>query len=272
MMRLPVVFVAAVLLPATLAAQSATELAETAANPIADLISVPLQLNNDFGLGEFDRTRNVLNIQPVVPLMGGRLITRTIIPFVWLPDITSESGTFSSGLADMQLTAYWVPESEGLMWGVGPILEFPTGGSERGSEKWNAGPSIVVLAQPAPWTLGLLANNVWSFAGDDERPDVNRGLAQYFIVRQLGNGWYVNSAPIIGAGSVGNSAPLVGAAWAVQEPAPNRYTMSSVDNTTTSPSAGVLPNRSPSAGVAGNSAPVAGAAWASHMVVPSFHL
>ena len=197
MMRLPVVFVAAVLLPATLAAQSATELAETAANPIADLISVPLQLNNDFGLGEFDRTRNVLNIQPVVPLMGGRLITRTIIPFVWLPDITSESGTFSSGLADMQLTAFWVPESEGLMWGVGPILEFPTGGSERGSEKWNAGPSIVVLAQPAPWTLGLLANNVWSFAGDDERPDVNRGLAQYFIVRQLGNGWYVNSAPII---------------------------------------------------------------------------
>mgnify|MGYP001826271592 FL=1 len=197
MMRLPVVFVAAVLLPATLAAQSATELAETAANPIADLISVPLQLNHDFGLGEFDRTRNVLNIQPVVPLMGGRLITRTIIPFVWLPDITSESGTFSSGLADMQLTAFWVPESEGLMWGVGPILEFPTGGSERGSEKWNAGPSIVVLAQPAPWTLGLLANNVWSFAGDDERPDVNRGLAQYFIVRQLGNGWYVNSAPII---------------------------------------------------------------------------
>ena len=61
----------------------------------------------------------------------------------------------------------------------------------------SVGPSVVVLAQPTPWTLGLLANNVWSFAGDDDRPDVNRGLAQYFIVRQLGDGWYVNSAPII---------------------------------------------------------------------------
>ena len=178
-------------------AQSADDLAEAAANPIADLISIPFQLNNDFGLGEFDRTRQVLNIQPVVPLAGGRIITRTIIPFVWLPDITSESGTFSSGLADMQLTAFYVPESSGLMWGAGPVLEMPTGGDTRGSGKWSVGPSVVVLAQPAPWTLGLLVNNVWSFAGDEDRADVNKGLAQYFIVRQLGDGWYVNSAPII---------------------------------------------------------------------------
>jgi hypothetical protein len=186
-------------LPVAAASQSADELAEAAANPLANLISVPLQLNNDFGLGEFDRTRNVLNIQPVVPLAGGKLITRTVIPFVWLPDITAESGTFSSGLSDIQLTAFYAPEGSGLMWGAGPVLEMPTGGDERGSGKWSIGPSVVVLAQPAPWTLGLLVNNLWSFAGDDDRADVNKGLAQYFIVRQLGNGWYVNSAPIITA-------------------------------------------------------------------------
>ena len=66
------------------AQQSADELAQQAANPIADLMSIPFQNNTDFGLGEFDRTRNVLNIQPVVPLAGGKLITRTIIPFAWL--------------------------------------------------------------------------------------------------------------------------------------------------------------------------------------------
>jgi hypothetical protein len=67
MKRLIATLGVAVLLPLGATAQSADELAEAAANPIADLISVPLQLNNDFGLGEFDRTRNVLNIQPVVP-------------------------------------------------------------------------------------------------------------------------------------------------------------------------------------------------------------
>ena len=73
----------------------------------------------------------------------------------------------------------------------------PAGGADRGTEKWSAGPSAVWLAQPAGWTLGALANNLWSFAGQSGREDVNKGLLQYFIVRQLGEGWYVNSAPII---------------------------------------------------------------------------
>ena len=176
--------------------QTADELAQKAANPIADLISVPFQNNTDFGLGRYDRTRNVLNIQPVVPLAGGKLITRTIIPFVWLPDVTAESGSYSSGLSDIVFTAFYVPPGASVMWGVGPVVEFPTGGASRGSQKWSIGPSGVLLKQSGPWTLGLLANNVWSFAGDADRQSVNRGLLQYFIVRQMGNGWYVNSAPV----------------------------------------------------------------------------
>jgi len=178
------------------AQQTADELAQKAANPIADLVSVPFQNNTDFGLGDYDRTRNVLNIQPVIPLAGGRVITRTIIPFVWLPDMGAESGWQSSGLSDIVFTAFYVPPSGGIMWGVGPVVEFPTGGASRGSEKWSVGPSAVALAQTGPWTLGILANNVWSIAGKSES-DVNKGVLQYFIVRQLGNGWYVNSAPII---------------------------------------------------------------------------
>ncbi|KPK61876.1 MAG: hypothetical protein AMS21_08705 [Gemmatimonas sp. SG8_38_2] len=179
------------------AQQSAQDLAQKAANPIADLMSIPFQNNTDFGLGEYDRTRNVLNIQPVIPFAGGKVITRTIIPFVWLPDITAESGSFSSGLSDILFTAFYVPPSGSLMWGLGPVVEFPTGGASRGSEKWSLGPSGVALLQSGPWTLGILANNVWSFAGDSDAADVNKGLIQYFIVRQLGDGWYVNSAPII---------------------------------------------------------------------------
>lgn len=194
---------AAVLLalyPTALAAQqSADELAQEAANPIANLVSVPFQLNNDFKLGDYDRTRNVLNIQPVVPLAEGKIITRTIIPFVWIPDVSAESGTVSSGLGDILLTAFYVPSSGALMWGLGPVIEFPTGGADRGTQKWSLGPSGVLLKQAGPWTLGVLANQVWSFAGKSERSDVSKGLLQYFIVYQLGDGWYVNSAPIITA-------------------------------------------------------------------------
>ena len=103
----------------------------------------------------------------------------------------------SSGLSDITFTAFYVPGGSDLTWGVGPVFDIPTGGNLRGSGKWNIGPSIVALYQPGNWTLGVLANNVWSYAGDSDRPDVNRGLLQYFIVYQLGDGWYLNSAPII---------------------------------------------------------------------------
>lgn len=180
------------------AQESNEELAQAAANPLADLMSFPFQDNLDFGLGEFNRTRNVLNIQPVIPLAGGRLITRTIFPVVWLPDVTSESGSYSSGLADTLFTGFYVPPKKGnLTWGPGLAVEIPTGGDKRGSQKWSIGPSIVVLVEPSGWTLGILANNIWSVGGNSDRHDVNKGLLQYFIVRQLGNGLYVNSAPII---------------------------------------------------------------------------
>ena len=172
-------------------------LSQQAANPLADLMSIPIQNNVDFGLGPFDRNLNVLNIQPVIPIFGGKIITRTIFPLVWIPDFTAESGRLSSGLSDIVFTAFYAPTTDGTMWGVGPVLELPTGGSQRGSQKWSAGISGVLMVQPGNWTVGLLANNVWSYAGDSEAASVNKGLIQYFVVYQLGNGWYVNSAPII---------------------------------------------------------------------------
>lgn len=180
-----------------LAQDSADALSREAANPVADLISLPFQNNTDFVLGPYERTRNVLNIQPVVPLAKGKIITRTIMPVVWLPDLGAEGGSLSTGLGDTLFTAFYPVKAGSATLGIGPALELPTGGETRGSQKWSLGPSGLALVQPGPWTLGVLVNNVWSFAGDSERTDVNKGLLQYFIVRQLGGGWYVNSAPSI---------------------------------------------------------------------------
>lgn len=176
----------------------AEELSQQAANPLADLMSFPFQNNLNINYGEYNRNTNVLNIQPVIPFAGGRIITRTILPFVWIPDFTSETAKYSSGLGDIVFTAFYAPKSK-VTWGIGPVLEMPTGGAERGTQKWSAGPSFVILVQPGEWTFGAIINNTWSFAGNSDRNNVNHMLLNLFIVRQLGQGWYVNSAPIITA-------------------------------------------------------------------------
>ena len=178
---------------------SQEELAKQAANPVANLMSFPFQNNLNMNQGPYDRNTNILNIQPVIPLFNGKVITRTVMPIVSIPDYGNETGKLTSGLADIVFTAFYVPESKGLVWGFGPVFELPTGGSMRGTQKWSAGPSVLAMVQPGDWTIGALVNNVWSFAGDSDRGDVNHMLMNPFVVRQLGGGWYVNSAPIITA-------------------------------------------------------------------------
>ncbi len=206
------------------------DLAKAASNPLASLISVPFQNNTSFGIGGFERTSNVLNIQPVIPISLSKslnLITRTILPVIAAPDVVvpepggtelpldpeecmrSGESRFCGGaqqpagatwgLGDLTWTGFFTPANPGaVMIGAGPVLMFPTGTSdETGSGKWGAGPSIVLVATPGQSLLGLLVNNVWSYAGDPERADVNLMLIQYFINYNFPKGWYLSTAPII---------------------------------------------------------------------------
>jgi hypothetical protein len=180
------------------------ELAKAAQNPVADLISLPFQNNTNFGYGPDDEIQNVLNIQPVVPFHlseNWNLITRTIAPLIYQPEVVEGTGD-EFGLGDINLTAFFSPKSptKGIIWGVGPIFVFPTATDEKlGSEKWSAGPSAVALTIQGPWLYGALINNVWSFAGDNDRDDVNAMLLQPFVNYNLPDGWYLVSSPIITA-------------------------------------------------------------------------
>ena len=176
------------------------ELAKQTQNPLADLISVPFQNNIGFNLGPHDRTQNVLNIQPIIPFNltdNWNLITRTIVPVIYQPDVLSNSGG-EFGLGDINMTLFLSPSKPGkLIWGLGPIVSFPTATDKTlGTDKWSAGPSVVLLTTTGDWVIGVLANNVWSFAGDDDRDDVNQLLLQYFINYNFQGGWYLSSAPI----------------------------------------------------------------------------
>jgi hypothetical protein len=68
-----------------------------------------------------------------------------------------------------------------------------------GTDQWSAGPSAVALTIRGPWVVGALANNLWSYAGEDDREGVNQFLLQYFINYNLPQGWYISSAPIVTA-------------------------------------------------------------------------
>jgi hypothetical protein len=175
-------------------------------NPVASLISVPVQNNSNFGVNPGYRTQDVLNIQPVIPIgisKNWNLLTRVIVPIVWQPlpnqPPTPETGVY--GLGDIVPTFFLSPKKPGkLIWGAGPVFQLPTATSTYlGQGKLGLGPSVVVLTQPGHWTLGVLANNIWSVAGSGSRPDVNQFLLQYFINYNLKKGWFVTWQPTLTA-------------------------------------------------------------------------
>jgi hypothetical protein len=163
------------------------ELALQLANPIAALISLPLQLNYDRNIGpRDDGDRWTLNIQPVIPFSINEewnLISRTILPLVTQSDIFPGAGS-QSGTGDIVQSLFFSPVKpiNGWVIGAGPVFLLPTGSDDLlTTDKWGAGPTGVALKQTGPWTYGALANHIWSFAGDSDRPDVNATFLQPFL-------------------------------------------------------------------------------------------
>lgn len=179
------------------AAPNADELAKKLANPVASLISVPFQSNFDFGIGANDGYRYTLNVQPVIPFSLNEhwnLISRTIVPLIHQEDVFGSST--QDGLSDIVQSLFFSPKaptSGGWILGAGPVFLLPTATDDLlGAEKWGAGPTGVALKQSGPWTYGILANHLWSFAGNDDRADVNATFLQPFVVYALGKGQTVS--------------------------------------------------------------------------------
>ncbi len=192
--------------PATPASEEerTAALAKAAQNPVADMISFPLQNNTNFNVGPYARDQDVLNIQPVIPLhitKNWNLITRTILPIIWQPDAEKPNGQGWYGFGDLNPSLFFSPAHPGkLIWGVGPAIVLPTATApELGQGKLSVGPGVVALTTPGHWVIGALANNVWSIAGTGSRAPVNQFLLQYFINYNIKHGWYVTTAPIITA-------------------------------------------------------------------------
>jgi hypothetical protein len=175
-----------------------------AGNPVTSFINLPVQHNMEFGIGEHDRTRHVIKLQPVrIDFKASRpykIRSRTVIPLIYHPDISSPNGgTF--GLSDIRVAAYFSPDRFGKwIWGLGPILSFPTATAHvLGTGKWSLGPSLVLFTQRKKWLIGIIASNLWSVAGSSSRPDVNLAIIEYRFRYHLGRRWFISSSPLIAA-------------------------------------------------------------------------
>jgi hypothetical protein len=168
------------------------ELAKKLNNPISDMVSVPFQFNWQNGIGPQDQTQFILNVQPVMPLSVTdemNMIIRVIAPFVGQPSGIA-GGVAASGLSDVLASFFFSPKKSSIVWGVGPAVSLPsTNVPTLGTQKWSAGPTGVVLKQQGGWTVGALVNQIWSFAGQADRSDVNQMFLQPFVAYNTKNLW-----------------------------------------------------------------------------------
>src|SRR3954470_20000042 len=94
--------------------QHSEDLQKSSQNPIADLVSVPFQSNTNFNAGPFNRTQEIFNIQPVVPMHLSdewNLISRTIIPLVSQPSPLFDSN--ANGVGDITQSLFFSPTNPG---------------------------------------------------------------------------------------------------------------------------------------------------------------
>jgi len=174
-------------------------LAKAAQNPVANMVSLPLQWNYTSGGGLDSSTALVLNVEPVLPLPIGEhwlIVSRTVVPFVSLP---LPNGRQSSGIADIQEQAYFTAaKPQKITWALGPVFSFPTATNYLArTGQWGMGPTAVVLAMPRQWVIGVLVNNIWRIGGEAHGEVLNTFTLQPFINFNLPRAWAISTAPLI---------------------------------------------------------------------------
>ena len=162
------------------------DIAQQLANPIANLISIPIQNNFDLGGGwKGDALRYSLVAQPVLPITINpqwNLITRTIVPFADLQNVLPSRETGLGDIVQQFFLSPSQPNSAGILWGAGPVVSYPTATNDfTGSGQWGAGPTGIILRTSGAWTNFLLVSHLWGIDPPANRRPLNLTFMQPVI-------------------------------------------------------------------------------------------
>ena len=169
-------------------------------NPLANMTAFNLQNYYIGELTESDDEANQFWARYAQPFSLGKTnwLMRASLPLNTYP--TPPDGNHETGLGDLNVFASYLFETgnPAVSFGIGPQITVPTATKdELGSEKWSAGFANVLFNATSPkFQYGYLLTWQGSFAGADDRSDVNTGAFQPFAFYQLGKGLYLRSAPI----------------------------------------------------------------------------
>lgn len=184
--------------PAT--AQDQAGAAAQANNPLANMTAFSLQ---DYYIGELtgsEESANQFWMRFAKPLSISKTswLLRASLPVNSYP--VSLDGDKETGLGDLNVFAAYLIDvgDPAISFGIGPQITAPTASKDAlGTDKWSAGLANVFFnAKSAKFQWGYLLTWQASFAGDDDRQDVNVAALQPFTFFQLGGGNYLRAAPV----------------------------------------------------------------------------
>ena len=172
--------------------QDSQDLEQAANDPTASLMSV--QIQNVFA-GDYhnlkDEDGNTILLRSAVPFKTGPLnhIARATLPIV------TESPSRKDGLSDLVLFDLIVFNESWGRWGVGPVLLFPTATNDAlGADQWAAGPAAGFVARSHKMLWGVFNQNLFSYAGNNDREDVNVSIIQPIVNFSLPDGWSIGTS------------------------------------------------------------------------------
>jgi len=181
---------------AGLAGVNLEELAKQLQNPLADLVSIPFQNNFNGGGAAGNAAAYNLNFQPVIPIEidpTWNLIVRPIIPYYNVP---IGGGERSTGLGEIMIETFLSPsKASKLIWGVGPVISFPTATNDAvATGCFAAGPVVALVYMDGPWVLGTLITQLNAFARMGST-HLDTTSIQVFVNYNLPNAWAIGTVP-----------------------------------------------------------------------------